>query len=112
MVKTAKELAEMFAKMSPDDLVWAYWYARDEVEISNDPDGTGNKGVKDEDWEVIVKDIGDVPEQIYEQFSEATRHQLGQYQCDGCYEYDYSAVENGDLETMCRYCGEETDIVS
>lgn len=111
MIRTARELAEMFAKMSPDDLVWVYWYAKDEVEIHN-PEVASGAGVKNEDWEVIVKNIGDVPDQIYEQFSEAVRHQLGQYECSGCYEYDYSAIENGNYDTLCKDCGEETDIVS
>jgi hypothetical protein len=68
MVKTAQELAEMFAKMPPGEKVWAYWFAKDEVEVHNSPDG---KGVSEEDWNFIVEDIGDETERLYECFSEA-----------------------------------------
>lgn len=110
MVKTAKELAEMFAKMPPSETVWVYWFAKEEIEIHN-PDAPSGSGVKDEDWDAIVNDIGDPPDQLYEYFSEAYGSKLRQYLCDQCYEYDYSSmdIEN---ETLCKECGEESDITA
>lgn len=108
MVKTAQELAEMFAKMTPTDKVWVYWFAKDEVEIHNSPDG---KGVSDEDWNFIVEDIGDEGERLHEQYSDAVSNRLSQYSCDACYEYDYTTKEV-DNENLCCDCGEEKDLLS
>ncbi len=108
MVKTAKELAEMFAKMPPGEKVWAYWFAKDEVEIHNSPDG---KGVSEEDWNFIVEDIGDETERLYECFSEAVSNRLNKYSCEGCYEYDYTTKEIDD-ESLCKDCGEESDLLA
>lgn len=110
MVKTAKEWAEMFAKLPPTELVWAYWYSKDEVEIHN-PDAPSGFGVKDEDWTSIVNDIGDPPDQLHEYFQEAYGSKLREYLCDHCYEYDYSATDI-DGETHCKNCGEETDLTA
>ena len=107
MVKTAKELVELFSKMPPDELVWVYWYAKDEIEIYNSPDG---KGVSEDDWKDIVNDIGDPPDQLYEYFSEAVGSKLRQYRCDQCYEYDYTTLNN-ENEDLCKECGEEADVV-
>jgi hypothetical protein len=109
MVKTAKELAEMFEAMPPGDLVWVYWYAKDEVEIYNSPDGEHN--VVDEDWKAIVNEIGEPPEQLYEYFSQAVSSQISQYSCEGCYNYDYTTREI-DSEKRCQQCGEENDLLA
>lgn len=110
MVKTAKELVEMFAKLPPTELVWVYWYAKEEVEIHN-PDTTSGAGVKDEDWVSIVNDIGDPPDQLYEYFSEACGSKLRQYLCDNCFEYDYSSKDI-ESQTLCKDCGEERDFTA
>jgi len=108
MVKTAQELAEMFAKMPPTELVWAYWYAKEEVEIHNSPDG---KGVAEDDWIAIVNDIGDPPDSLYEYFCDAIDRKIRQYRCDNCYEYDYTTKEL-DSEKFCCDCGEENDLLT
>lgn len=113
MVRTAKEWAEVFAKIAeadPDQKVWAYCYTSDEIEIYNSPDG---KGVQKSDWDIIVENIGSdyAIDSLYETFSEAVAHQLVNYRCDSCYEYDYTA-KTEDSETTCQGCGEETDLLN
>jgi hypothetical protein len=108
MVKTAQELAEMFAKLPPGEKVWAYWYCKNEIEIHNSPDG---KGVAEEEWNLIVEDIGDPPDDLYEYFSSAVSNHLSQYSCEGCYEYDYT-TKDVDNESLCQNCGEENDLLA
>jgi predicted SprT family Zn-dependent metalloprotease len=107
MVKTAKELVEIFSKLPPDELVWAYWFAKDEIEIYNSPDG---KSVEEDDWKAIVNDIGDPPDTLYEYYTEAQYRTLSKYRCDQCYEYDYTTIDS-DSENLCKDCGEEADVV-
>jgi hypothetical protein len=111
MVRTAKEWAEIVAKIAeadPDQKVWMYLFTQDEIDIYNSPDG---KGVQKSDWDVIVENIGDAPDELYEGFSEAVSNQLINYRCDSCYEYDYTA-KTEDNETTCQGCGEETDLLN
>jgi hypothetical protein len=111
MVRTAKEWAEIVAKIAeadPDQKVWMYLFTQDEIDIYNSPDG---KGVQKADWDVIVENIGDAPDELYEGFSEAVSNRLMNYRCDSCYEYDYSS-KTEDNETTCQGCGEETDLLN
>jgi len=58
MIKTAKEWAEVFAKIAeknPDEKVWAYTYTKSEVEVYNSPEA--DKEITPADWENLVNEF-------------------------------------------------------
>ena len=116
MIKTAKEWAEVFAKIAernPDEKVWAYTYTKSEVEVSNSPEA--DKEITPADWENLVNEFERICdtgalEQIWEGFSDATSSELSHIRCDDCYEYDYE-VKGEEYEMKCSNCGEEQDLL-
>jgi hypothetical protein len=116
MIRTAKEWAEVFAKIAdkdPDQKVWAYCYTRDEVEVHNSPEPDGN--ISEADWNDIIGEFdglcsGSALEPVWEAFSDAVGSELSHIRCDDCYEYDYQ-VKGEKYERKCANCGEEQDLL-
>jgi hypothetical protein len=116
MIRTAKEWAEVFAKIAeadPDQKVWAYCYTIDEVEVYNSTEPNGN--ITQAEWDKIIEEFdglcgGSALEPVWEAFSDAISSELGHLRCDDCYSYDYQ-VKGEDYERKCAGCGEERDLL-
>jgi hypothetical protein len=116
MVRTAKEWAEVFAKIAeadPDQKVWAYCYTKEDIDVYNSPEPNGR--VSEADWDNVISEFERICdhsalEPIWEAFSNATSSELGHIRCNDCYEYDYQ-VKGEDYERKCASCGEENDLL-
>lgn len=116
MVRTAKEWAEIIAKIAeadPDQKIWIYCYTKEDVEVYNSPEA--DEKVSPTDWDNLIGEFericdNNALEQIWEAFSDATSSELSHIRCSDCYEYDYKVVGE-DYERKCAGCGEEQDLL-
>ena len=116
MIRTAKEWAEIIAKIAeadPDQKIWIYCYTKADVEVHNSTEPNGN--VSEADWNDIIGEFdglcsGSALEPVWEAFSDAVGSELSHIRCDDCYEYDYQ-VKGEKYERKCANCGEEQDLL-
>jgi hypothetical protein len=116
MIRTAKEWAEVIAKIAeadPDQKIWVYCYTREDVEVYNSPEP--DKRIGKGEWDNLLSEFERICdnhalEQIWEAFADATSSELGHLRCDDCYEYDYQ-VQGEPYEKKCAGCGEERDLL-
>lgn len=117
MVRTAKEWAEIVAKIAeadPDQKIWIYCYTKEEIEIYNSPEPNGT--LPNAEWERVIERFeryadNDALENIWSAFSDATSEELVNLRCDECYDYDYECITSESNETLCANCGEEKDLL-
>jgi hypothetical protein len=116
MVRTAREWADIIAKIAekdPDQKIWIYCYTKEDVEVYNSPEP--DEKIAKAEWDKIIEEFdglcsGSALESVWEAFSDAVSSELRHLRCDDCYEYDYE-VKGEEYEMKCANCGEEKDLL-
>lgn len=105
-----KTLIEELRKLDPTSQVWVSWATKEELADYFVEDCE----INDTDWQSFVDTFGGDWEYVSDHLNDImTDNNSKNVYCDTCSLYDYECITNEkELETTCRYCGEEEDLLN